>query len=473
MQANEFERKVQQTMDEFRLRPSDDVWQNVERRIRERKRKRRIIFFVLCSFIGLALLGYGVYNFSIKQKTFQNENITSEKINNPKTNTVKEPAIPMRKSTPGDISGKEQKLVNRNQNRSEFAITSRKNSRSAKAASGSQRAYTIKKPSTGINHKKSEKQPNPDTTNSIARNENISANKIQVLTNELNQKVITDSTKKDVSINNLVDTGSIKKIAEEEKITKKEKTRNRYSRKISWGINFSAGSSVITEDIFSFKNSSPQADLSFNSPATYPAGGGITRYPPSANKPVFAFKAGVVINKEISVRSKIAVGLQYAYLGDRIKVATAQIQTGTQQSNSSSSLFSYYRAIPQKAHTDHFHFIELPLTYGWRINRNDNHFISLNAGTSIGYMFSTNALTYDTSFGGIYFHDKSLFAKQHFNLVSGISYHFATAKKFEWSIGPQFSFDLSRIIKSDLDRRKYFLYGGIDSRIFFEKKKRR
>ena len=472
MQANEFEKKVQQTMDEFRLRPSDDVWQNVERRIRERKKKRRIIFFVLFSFIGLVLLGYGVYNFSDKQKTFQNENITSEKINNPRTNTVKGPTVPMKKPTPGNVSGQEQKLVNRNQNRSEFVVTSGKNSRPRKAASVSH-ANTIQKPSTGINQKKPEKQPNPDATNSIVRNENISANEIQVLTNEPNRKVITDSAKKDVGIDNLVDTGSIKKIQEEEKITKKEKTKNQHSRKMLWGINFSAGSSVITENRFSFKNSSPQADLSFNSPATYPAGGGITRYPPSASKAVFAFKAGVVIKKEISARSQIAVGLQYAYLGDRIKVATAQTQTGTQQSNSASGLFSYYRAIPQKAHTDHFHFIEMPLVYGWQINRKDRHFISLNAGASIGYMLSTNGLAYDTSSGGIYFHDRSLFAKQHFNLVSGISYHSAIAKKFDWSIGPQFSFDLSRIISSDLDRRKYLLYGGIDSRVFFEKKKRR
>ncbi len=473
MQANEFEKKVQQTMDGFRLRPSDDVWQNVERRIRERKRKRRIIFFILFLLIGLALAGYGIYDFSDNQMTSQKENITSGKINNTKTSTVKGPTIPVEKPTPDDISGKEQKLVNRNQNSSEFAVTSRKNSRSGKAASVSQSANTIKKPSTVINHEKPDKQPNPDATNSIVRNENIAANEIQVFKNEMNQKVVTDSAKKEVSINNSVDTGSIKKIEEEKKITKKEKTKDQHSRKILWGINFSAGSSVIANDRFSFKNSSPQAGLAYNSPNSLPASGGLSRYPPSTNKSVFAFKAGVVVKKEISARSNISVGLQYAYLGDRIKVATAQTQTGTQQSNSSSGLSSYYRAVPQKAHTDHFHFIALPLMYSWRINRNDKHFISLNAGASIGYMLSTNALTYDTSFGGVYFHDKSLFAKQHFNLVSGISYHSAIAKKFEWSIGPQFSFDLSRIIKSDLDRRKYFLYGGFDSRVFFAKKKRR
>jgi len=285
MQANEFEKKVQQTMDGFRLRPSDDVWQNVERRIRERKRKRRIIFFILFSLIGLALAGYGIYDFSDNQMTSQKENITSGKIINTKTSTVKEPTIPVKKPTPGDISGKEQKLVNRNQNSSELAVTNRKNSKSGKTVF----ANTIKEPSAGINDKKSNKQLNPNTTSLIVRNENITVNETQVLKNELNQKVVTDSAKKEVSINNLVDTGSIKKIEEEKKITKKEKTKDQHSRKILWGINFSAGSSVIANDRFSFKNSSPQADLSYNSPNSLPASGGLSRYPPSTNKSVFAF----------------------------------------------------------------------------------------------------------------------------------------------------------------------------------------
>lgn len=181
----------------------------------------------------------------------------------------------------------------------------------------------------------------------------------------------------------------------------------------------------------------------------------------------------MVIKKEVSLRSKVSAGLQYAYLGDRIKAATTQTQIGYQQSNASSGLFSYYRAAPQKEYTNRFHFIELPVAYSWRVNKNNKHFLSLNAGASIGYLLSTNAFAYDTSFGGIYFHNKSLFTRTHANVMSSISYHFASAKKFEWSIGPQFSFDLTRAIKSDVDKRKYFLYGGIDTRIFFDKKKKK
>lgn len=46
MPVNDFEKKVQQKMDELQLRPSADVWTEVEKRIRKDK-KRRVLFFWL------------------------------------------------------------------------------------------------------------------------------------------------------------------------------------------------------------------------------------------------------------------------------------------------------------------------------------------------------------------------------------------------------------------------------------------
>src|SRR5437773_2453042 len=54
-------------MNEFKIHPSDEVWPRVEQRIRKEKRKRRIIFFFLFACIGLALGGYGIYNYSGRQ----------------------------------------------------------------------------------------------------------------------------------------------------------------------------------------------------------------------------------------------------------------------------------------------------------------------------------------------------------------------------------------------------------------------
>jgi hypothetical protein len=40
MPVNEFEKQVQQKMDELQLRPSTEVWEEVEKRIRKEKKRR-------------------------------------------------------------------------------------------------------------------------------------------------------------------------------------------------------------------------------------------------------------------------------------------------------------------------------------------------------------------------------------------------------------------------------------------------
>src|SRR6476659_2542050 len=64
MAANEFEKNVRKEMDDFKFPPSETVWPKIDERIREKNRKRRILFFVLFSLITLILAGYGIYNFS-------------------------------------------------------------------------------------------------------------------------------------------------------------------------------------------------------------------------------------------------------------------------------------------------------------------------------------------------------------------------------------------------------------------------
>src|SRR5882672_5980406 len=107
MAANEFEKNVRKEMDEFKLHPSEEVWPKVEERIREKKRKRRILFFILFSSIALMLAGYGLYNFSgntrseaqhklSKGKRPNDENKTGNSKNeelNKETITIK-PSIP-------------------------------------------------------------------------------------------------------------------------------------------------------------------------------------------------------------------------------------------------------------------------------------------------------------------------------------------------------------------------------------------
>ena len=59
MQENEFEKRLQDDMEEFRLRPSGEVWGKIEDQLKKKKR-RRVVFFIFL-LAGLSLMSYSGY----------------------------------------------------------------------------------------------------------------------------------------------------------------------------------------------------------------------------------------------------------------------------------------------------------------------------------------------------------------------------------------------------------------------------
>jgi Outer membrane protein beta-barrel domain len=462
MPANEFDKNVQKTMDELKLHPSAEVWQKIEEKIQEKKKKRRVFFFILFSFIGLSLAGYGIYDFSNRHDNSLTKGV---ELGNKKTQGT---------------TNKEQEITNKKpsiNNSERLTRTLTLKFRDQGTAAGSVAWPGNKKPGIKRTCSIVNLVKKKDQGNSISVDDRKPSNpgipfnaESQLVIEPTNKENTSKQEEKDILIN-VPDTTPAKKenkTGQETVQLKKMKSQAQSFKKLKWGINFSTGLSTITRDRFSFKTQATADGNLYSTPGTT-TGSGSTPYPPAQNKRAFAFRAGAFVKKNISPRSSISVGLTYDYLADRIK--TGSRQTNTQPSNIS-GISSYYRGAPQNEYTDRFHFIELPVIYDWRITKNSGKFLSLSVGSSVSYLLATNALVYDTTLGGIYFHDKDLFTKTHVNVISGASYHSGERKNFGWSIGPQFSFDLTRLIKTGIDRRKYFLYSGIDARIFFGKKKK-
>jgi hypothetical protein len=436
------------------------------------------LFFILSSLIALSLGGYGIHNFSDNKPKLEAQHKLSENnrsndksnIDNTKskepikgTITIK-PNIPLENSRQTDktLVFARQKGASQSPNKNDILTsTSKKN--------------PVAKDQTTINADESKEKKEGITDHGTTTISSINhprdiGDSVQKVIAKTEDKRLTSIDTTGSKLDPSTDTRSVQVV--------NKKKSDPVSRKIKWGINLSAGTSVITEDAFSFKSSYAAADRQYSVPGSSPGGGPATggggtgnpstyyTYSQSQNEPAFAFKAGVHARKNISKRSSLSAGLGYSYLADRIKI-------GTNQSPAQSfSALWYYSGSPQKTHTDHFHFIELPLVYNWRVTNNADHFLSLNVGVAPSYLLSTNALVYDTTLGGIYYYNKDLITKFHFNFISGISYQFRNKKNLEFSFGPQFSFDVTKAFKSDLDKRKYILYTGIDARVFFERKKK-
>jgi hypothetical protein len=433
MAANEFEKNVRKEMDEFKLHPSGEVWPKIEERIREKNRKRRVLFFILFSLIALTLGGYGIYNFSgsntrseAQQKLSDSHRSNDkDKIDNSKNEGPDKETITIKPNIHAENT----------EHTTKAAIVVKQKlvyqaSKEDKLITSTSKVKHISQDRNAVNVNQSEKKEG-QTENDRPKTTDISS---------FNQQVISDSTQKEITNagnKNLTLSDSTASDLAGAKDTRtvqvvNQKKSDKVSGKIVWGINFSAGRSVITEEAFSFKSSYAAADAQSAPPPGSANGGGnpatggggsggpatSSTYSQSQNKPAFAFKVGVHGRKNISKRSSLSMGLGYAYLADKITIGTNQAAA------QSFSAMWYYAGSPQQTHTDHFHFLELPLIYNWRVTNNSDHFLSLSAGVSPSYLLATNALLYDTTMGGIYYHSKDLITKAHFNFISGISYQF-------------------------------------------------
>jgi len=477
MAANEFEKNVQRIMDELRLHPSEGVWENVEKSIREQKRKRRIIFFIILSCIGLGLAGYGIDHLLKPEKTKiqtahqdSHENSTSlhEPTKTASKQTDTDASVENRKSTEVANTNSITKRANESnhlggkegsnplqENDKKILLKKRAASASDNSASNQYQDKRSKRQTEAVSTPKvaSPKGNNePGSKDSTTGHQEINAQPKLVSNKPADSEVSKQAQQKLTAI--VPSTETIK-------------TRKRSNKaKLKWGVTISSGISTINGN-FPFLN---QQNQYYPNAVSGPGAPGVGYVmPQSSNRSSFAFQGGITVNKKLSRRSALSVVAQYSLLSDKF-------QTGANQASSSQlysllNAASYYVPGSQKVYTDRFHFIEFPIVYDIRITSNSEHFVGFDAGVSPTYLVATNALVYDTVGGGIYYHNKRLFSRAGLNLIVGIPYHIMI-KDMEMSVGPKLSFGLNKIIKSDLDKRKYFLFGGINATILFGKSKK-
>jgi hypothetical protein len=194
-----------------------------------------------------------------------------------------------------------------------------------------------------------------------------------------------------------------------------------------------------------------------------------------------AFKVGVAMEMKLTERSSLLAGVRYTYLSESIKVGAYRdtvIATSsyTQQLysanvNNMRDVGAYYG--PQtNLHRNKYHFIELPVSYQLQLIKGKKAQLLWNGGVLASFLLGTNALVYDTAAYGIYYKNSSAFNKIHFGFQSGLSIRFGDARKLQWSVGPEFSMDMSGLMKKEyILRNRYFLYGGVTAKVLLPRKK--
>src|SRR5690606_33824479 len=100
-------------------------------------------------------------------------------------------------------------------------------------------------------------------------------------------------------------------------------------------------------------------------------GGPIFTRPPQKSKTGVSVEAGIILQKQFTERSSMMVGLQYFYANDQLLAGTQYRNSNQLNFSGSSSLGRYYSG-NNAWYTNHYHFIELPVQYGYLLNKKSN-----------------------------------------------------------------------------------------------------
>lgn len=468
MRDNEFEKGVQEKMGEFRLQPSAPVWVEVERRIRERKRRRILILWFCLAGLVLAGLGgwwIGQNNERPERTTVQEQNsstikntIAIDSNNTTETNSLPatvnselqvnstqssdKPAVAEihKKNDPGNpVAGMKIPVVVKDKQVKQPDQVGEKSIPGLKLIAGS-----------GKKSRKKAAAIDPVRTD-IAGNDNpVTQQDISKPVPEDAPVIVGNAPAPVAGTAPVVVTGPvpvqlaspIDTVQEVKPVEEKLSTTVNKSKKSKWqtGFVFAFGQAKLTRGTFSvFSNKSYDALQSGVSSGN----GNFNNQSFADSIPLTgpAFHAGIFAKRKTGKRTAFSAGLNLAYysgkqrvgiLVDSVRQISAPFSTNTRD--------GFYRAGSSDRYTNRYYYIQVPLLFHWQLNKGAKWPpLDWENGLVPSFLAGSRALVYDQA-GRIFFRDKSVYNT--FSLVyqSGFTATFAGRTKHPLTAGVYYNY---------------------------------
>jgi hypothetical protein len=202
----------------------------------------------------------------------------------------------------------------------------------------------------------------------------------------------------------------------------------------------------------------------------------------------FSFGVSFFVKKKISKRLSFTAGIGYQYYSTKIYtgkavdslvwVYTARTVTSNPANgllpglNPNQSYYlrvsTYYPNINTSRYINQYHFLTLPLAVNFQLNRGRTLPLIWEAGLSLAYLISSNALHFDPH-ADVYYQDNKLFNRLDLQGTTAILASFHLSKN-ELKIGPQLEYGLTGVLNKTASNSEHLLSGGIKA-IFIPHKK--
>ncbi|MBC7872591.1 MAG: hypothetical protein H7Y01_01270 [Ferruginibacter sp.] len=476
MRENEFEKRVQLKMKDFDLHPSEEVWMEVERRIRKEKKRRLILWWPLL----FLLAGGGIAAILLTGKKEKDRTII--------VNKKAENTIPLS----SEKTSASQPLENMNKTGNtiiapglEKTTQGERNSIPVKKLNS--RSVTILDPVNPHSSKKASKRARPETEEQVNIKDVVTADK--QTWNQTNQPPgtvtvpskptasLTDSAKVAATVG-AGDQQIQKKDLQEEPVKlapaqqatesidtkEKNKTADKKNKKWEWGISFSGGRSSIIHGLHVF-----DSPLYYNSPSVI-AGSPLNLASASSSviRPSVAGAAGLYLKRSVSEKLDIKLGFNYSYLSTRMNVGNRvdSFRNINNYYSNGLNVNRFYRPAGNagnSTYNNQYHFISLSGDLAWRIINGKKIKIYWENGISYQRLFASSMLHYDRSLPGFY-KDNSFLTKNHLFISTGFS--IPVTKR--WEISPFATYSLTPVLKNS--DTLHFTNYGIRVRFLLNKK---
>jgi hypothetical protein len=448
MHENNFEKQVREKMDQLGFDPSDSVWERVDEEINKEEKRRRPLFWLFL-LSGLVLAG-GVYYFS----TYKNYS-TPVEANYPATDPGKN-----QDNLPG---GKPE--INTNEDRKE-------NERDKNyLKTGAQRNLTqnhikhdqIPKSTAGLKtYSRSDQKKN---TGLIDKPAEVSAslNSVKEETTSNNRKDAVKLTDSAAGKKSVAHSENKAPVTDTLASTKDTGSKNEKKKSSAWKIGFTgnAGFSNINQDLFKSITQTNQVNYSAGAPNP-PNGAPLpVNYSSSDIHAGFSFSIGAFVNRDLSNRISFSAGIGYHYYSTKILTGNYVDSLGFVYPSSGmlSSVNAYYRNGKDHSYTSHYHFIELPVTINFQINKSKQMPVIWEAGLTLSYLLASNALYYDRV-SNVYYENKELMNKTQLNGVTAVMVGFPLGNA-ALELGPQLQYGFTGLLKNTAGNPGHLICYGL------------
>jgi hypothetical protein len=234
----------------------------------------------------------------------------------------------------------------------------------------------------------------------------------------------------------------------------------------SYGVSASGGISAVNEGKLIAFNNATVEDVSTVAPFAPQQ-----PYTPSSISPGITYSLGAFVQRALTNKWSLSVGLNYLQLNTHNKVGN-EINSRAIVNNGNRGFYfvQSYFTIDQdntREYRNRYHFVEMPVELHLNINNSKKLPMYVNTGISVSRLIRSNSLHFDGT-TGVYYRNDKLINRTQVATSAGFAVGLLNRTTRPIQVGPTVRYNVTKILQKDVSARTNFMSFGIDARMFIK-----